>query len=203
MMKDRRISPAGAVIIKSQQARTQEANREKALKRFRELILEAMKVRKSRRATAPTKGSKAGACRPSTTLQEEVLETPSEHGRVDDFLPIERKLSLSILRFANEHLDQFRKRRTIVTRIVIVQNLQEVLGDVRALRSDQHGGVQTQVFGQTQPTLKSSKGNSLTTHRVLDFGATGDRLDHLRVEFLVPALRVPMITSESCPSTSR
>ena len=57
-MKDRRISPAGTVIIKSQQARTQEANREKALARFRELILEAMKVRKSRRATAPTKGSK-------------------------------------------------------------------------------------------------------------------------------------------------
>jgi len=57
-MKDRRISPAGTVIIKSQQARTQEANREKALARLKELILEAMKVRKSRRATAPTKGSK-------------------------------------------------------------------------------------------------------------------------------------------------
>ena len=57
-MKDRRISPAGTVIIKSQQARTQEANREKALARFKGLVLEAMKVRKSRRATAPTKGSK-------------------------------------------------------------------------------------------------------------------------------------------------
>ena len=57
-MKDRRISPSGTVIIKSQQARTQEANREKALARFKELISEAMKVRKSRRATAPTKGSK-------------------------------------------------------------------------------------------------------------------------------------------------
>ena len=57
-MKDRRISPAGTVIIKSQQARTKEANREKALARFKELISEAMKVRKSRRATAPTKGSK-------------------------------------------------------------------------------------------------------------------------------------------------
>ena len=57
-IKDRRISPTGTVIIKSQQARTQEANREKALARFKELISEAMKVRKSRRATAPTKGSK-------------------------------------------------------------------------------------------------------------------------------------------------
>lgn len=57
-MKDRRISPAGTVIIKSQQARTQEANREKALARLKELITEAMQVRKSRRATGPTRGSK-------------------------------------------------------------------------------------------------------------------------------------------------
>ena len=57
-MKDRRISPAGTVIIKSQEARTQEANREKALARLKELIKEAMQVRKSRRATSPTKGSK-------------------------------------------------------------------------------------------------------------------------------------------------
>ena len=57
-MKDRRISPAGTVIIKSQEARTQEANREKALERLKELLKEAMRVRKSRRATAPTRGSK-------------------------------------------------------------------------------------------------------------------------------------------------
>ena len=57
-MKDRRISPAGTVIIKSQEARTQEANREKALARLKELITEAMQVRKSRRTTAPTRGSK-------------------------------------------------------------------------------------------------------------------------------------------------
>ena len=57
-MKDRRISLAGTVIIKSQQARTQEANREKALARLKALIMEAMQVRKSRRATAPTRGSK-------------------------------------------------------------------------------------------------------------------------------------------------
>jgi ribosome-associated protein len=57
-MKDRRISQAGTVIIKSQESRTQEANREKALARLKELITEAMQVRKSRRATAPTRGSK-------------------------------------------------------------------------------------------------------------------------------------------------
>ena len=57
-MKDRRISLAGTVIIKSQESRSQEANREKALERLRELIFEVTKVRKSRRATAPTRGSK-------------------------------------------------------------------------------------------------------------------------------------------------
>ena len=56
--KDRRISPGGVVIIKSQQARTQEANREKALARLKDLIKEVMQVQKSRRATSPTRGSK-------------------------------------------------------------------------------------------------------------------------------------------------
>ena len=56
--KDRRISPAGIVIIKSQEARTQETNREKALSRLKDLIKEVMQVRKSRRTTSPTRGSK-------------------------------------------------------------------------------------------------------------------------------------------------
>jgi len=56
--KDHRISPGGIVIIKSQEARTQETNREKALTRLKELIKEVMQVRKSRRATSPTRGSK-------------------------------------------------------------------------------------------------------------------------------------------------
>ncbi len=57
-MKDRRISQAGTVIIKSQESRSQETNRENALERLRELIFEVTQVRKSRRATAPTRGSK-------------------------------------------------------------------------------------------------------------------------------------------------
>jgi len=56
-MKDRRISPAGIVIIKSQEARTQETHREKALIGLKELIKEVMQVRESRRATAPKCGS--------------------------------------------------------------------------------------------------------------------------------------------------
>ena len=56
--KDRRISLGGVVIIKSQLARTQEANREKALNRLKELIQETMEVRKSRRPTSPTRSAK-------------------------------------------------------------------------------------------------------------------------------------------------
>jgi ribosome-associated protein len=56
--KDHRISQAGVVIIKSQSARTQEANREKALARLKELIKETMEVRKSRRPTSPTRSAK-------------------------------------------------------------------------------------------------------------------------------------------------
>ena len=56
--KDRRISPGGVVIIKSQSARTQEANREKALTRLKELIKETMEVQKSRRPTSPSRSAK-------------------------------------------------------------------------------------------------------------------------------------------------
>ena len=49
--KDRRISPGGIVIIKSQSARTQEANRNKALIRLRELIKETMELPKFRHPT--------------------------------------------------------------------------------------------------------------------------------------------------------
>ena len=56
--KDRRISPGGIVIIKSQSARTQEANRDKALIRLRELIKETMELRKFRHPTSPTRSSK-------------------------------------------------------------------------------------------------------------------------------------------------
>ena len=56
--KDRRISPGGVVIIKSQSARTQDANREKALIRLKELIKETMEVEKSRRPTSPSRSAK-------------------------------------------------------------------------------------------------------------------------------------------------
>jgi len=57
-LKDSRISKEGVLIIKAQQFRTQEKNRDDALNRLRELILGAIKVQKTRRATKPTKSSK-------------------------------------------------------------------------------------------------------------------------------------------------
>ncbi len=55
---DNRISNDGVLIIKAQRFRTQEQNREDALLRLKEIILEAIKVKKIRRATKPTLSSK-------------------------------------------------------------------------------------------------------------------------------------------------
>ncbi|MBF7143923.1 MULTISPECIES: alternative ribosome rescue aminoacyl-tRNA hydrolase ArfB [Pseudomonas] len=57
-LRDSRITSDGVVIIKAQQYRTQEQNREDALARLRELILAAVVVQKARRPTRPTKASK-------------------------------------------------------------------------------------------------------------------------------------------------
>jgi len=55
--KDSRISKDGVIIIKAQSFRTQEMNKEDALKRLKDFIQSEMVVQKSRRATKPTKGS--------------------------------------------------------------------------------------------------------------------------------------------------
>lgn len=54
---DQRINQDGVVIIKAQRFRTQEQNREDALNRLGELIREAVKQRKVRKPTRPTRGS--------------------------------------------------------------------------------------------------------------------------------------------------
>jgi ribosome-associated protein len=56
-LKDQRINKDGVVIIKAQQFRTQEKNKENALQRLQELIRGVTVVQKVRRATRPTKGS--------------------------------------------------------------------------------------------------------------------------------------------------
>lgn len=52
------ITEDGVVIIKSQEYRSQEMNREAALARLESLIKELTTVQKSRRATRPTRASK-------------------------------------------------------------------------------------------------------------------------------------------------
>lgn len=55
---DQRITQDGVVIIKAQNFRTQEKNRENALARLVELILAATKPKKLRLSTRPTKASR-------------------------------------------------------------------------------------------------------------------------------------------------
>ncbi len=55
--KDSRVTKDGVVVIKAQSFRTQEMNKEDALKRLKEFIKSVMVVQKNRRATKPTKGS--------------------------------------------------------------------------------------------------------------------------------------------------
>ena len=55
---DKRINKEGVIVIKAQQFRTQEKNREASLERLSLLILEASIVIKKRKPTRPTKASK-------------------------------------------------------------------------------------------------------------------------------------------------
>jgi ribosome-associated protein len=56
-LRDRRISKEGVIIIKAQQYRTQEKNRQAALERLQELIKTVSVVQKARKPTRPTKNS--------------------------------------------------------------------------------------------------------------------------------------------------
>ena len=55
---DSRITNEGVIVIKAQQHRTQEKNREDALERLRVLVRSATDVPKSRRPTRPTRAAK-------------------------------------------------------------------------------------------------------------------------------------------------
>ena len=57
-LQDRRINKEGVIIIKAQQFRTREKNREDALLRLQEIIKSVTVVQKKRRPTKPSKGSK-------------------------------------------------------------------------------------------------------------------------------------------------
>ncbi len=57
-LRDHRLSPSGKIIIKSQDSRSQEMNRQTALQQLQELIQKADQKPKRRIATKPTKASK-------------------------------------------------------------------------------------------------------------------------------------------------
>ncbi len=55
---DNRITNDGVLVIKAQRYRTQEQNREDALLRLQEIIVDAIKIEKARHATKPTFSSR-------------------------------------------------------------------------------------------------------------------------------------------------
>jgi ribosome-associated protein len=57
--RDQRITREGVLVIKAQQHRSLERNREEALARLHELVARAAHVPRARRATRPTRASKA------------------------------------------------------------------------------------------------------------------------------------------------
>ena len=69
-LKEKRITKDGIIVIKSQQHRSQEQNREEALERLVELIKSVNVVQKRRVATKPTKGS-----------QKRRLQSKKQHGQ--------------------------------------------------------------------------------------------------------------------------
>jgi ribosome-associated protein len=54
-LKDRRISKAGVVVIKSQRFRNQDKNKDDALERLAVLVRKALQVKKPRKKTKPSK----------------------------------------------------------------------------------------------------------------------------------------------------
>ncbi len=57
-LRDQRISKEGVIIIKAQQFRAQEKNRDDALERLQKIIKSTIAVKKVRKPTKPSKGSK-------------------------------------------------------------------------------------------------------------------------------------------------
>lgn len=80
-LNDQRISNDGIIVLKSQEYRTQEQNKEAALERLKALIQQAVKTEKKRRPTKPTKSS-----------QRKRMDKKSQRGKVKQ---LRGKVSLS------------------------------------------------------------------------------------------------------------
>ena len=72
-LRDHRISKDGIVIIKAQQTRSQDKNKEAALKRLQDLIQKVSITPKKRRVTKPSKNS-----------QKRRMDSKTKHGRTKD-----------------------------------------------------------------------------------------------------------------------
>jgi len=70
-LNDQRISSEGVIVIKAQQYRSKEKNREAALKRLFELIKSVTSIPRKRRATRPTKNS-----------DQKRLDNKTRHGQI-------------------------------------------------------------------------------------------------------------------------
>jgi ribosome-associated protein len=79
-LPDQRISKDGVIVIKAQRHRSQDKNRDDALLRLRELILQATATRKPRRATKPSRSSQRKRMDSKTRRGH----TKSMRGRVRD-----------------------------------------------------------------------------------------------------------------------
>ena len=78
-LRDHRVTKEGVVVIKAQRFRTQELNREDALKRLKDLIQKATHKDKPRKATRPTRSSQKKRL-DSKTIRG---KTKSLRGRID------------------------------------------------------------------------------------------------------------------------
>ncbi len=56
-LRDSRLTKEGELVIKAQQYRTQEQNRQDAIERLQQLVSASLRPRKARRATRPTRAS--------------------------------------------------------------------------------------------------------------------------------------------------
>ena len=81
-LSDQRITSDGVVVIKAQQFRTQEMNKENALARLAQLIKSVTVEQKSRKATRPTLGSKRRRMDSKTKRGR----TKSLRGKVEQFV---------------------------------------------------------------------------------------------------------------------
>ena len=80
-LNDRRITQDGVVVIKAQEHRSQENNRESALKRLQELIQSAVVVTIKRKPTKPTRSSQ----RKRLDYKTKRGQVKSNRGEVTDY----------------------------------------------------------------------------------------------------------------------